>query len=63
MSAKYDAKKLAVGFVEATTEYNFTEVPEHIQQRLIVAAEHLATWIDTQGIYRIEPHTERPELT
>jgi len=53
---------LAVGFVECTTEYDYAEVPEHVQDLLNRAAEALARWIETQGVYRIEPHQDGDEL-
>jgi len=53
---------LAVGFVEATTQYDYAEVPEHVQDLLNRAAEALGRWIETQGVYRIEPHQKRDEL-
>lgn len=57
-----DYRHLAVGFVECTTEYDYADVPEHIQELLNHAADALGRWIETQGVYRIEPHQDRDKL-
>lgn len=62
MSEASNPRSLAVGFVECTTEYDYAEVPEHVQALLNRAADALALWIETQGVYRIEPHQDRDEL-
>jgi hypothetical protein len=62
VSEAAEPRRLAVGFVECTTEYDYAEVPEHVQDLLNRAAEALGKWIETQGVYRIEPNQERDEL-
>jgi hypothetical protein len=58
-----DYRHLAVGFVEVTTQYDYAEVPEHVQNLLSRAADALGRWIETQGVYRIEPHQDHTALS
>lgn len=53
-------RHLAVGFVEATTQYDYTDVPDHVQSQLNRAADALGRWMETQGVYRIEPNQDVP---
>lgn len=56
MSERREYRHLAVGFVEATTQYDYTDVPGHVQGQLNCAADALGRWMETQGVYRIEQH-------
>lgn len=41
-----DPRSLAQGFIEATTEWDFAELPGHVQASLIAAAEVFVEFTD-----------------
>ncbi|PZF11737.1 hypothetical protein DEI98_06355 [Curtobacterium sp. MCLR17_034] len=46
-------EKLATGFVECTTEFDYAPLPDNVKASLLEAAHELHSWIETQGVYRI----------
>ena len=52
---------LAVGFVEALTEYDFTDMPESVQQKLLDAAEAMMRFMEPVTVVANEPRQQITE--
>ena len=61
MTRLYTTRDLAVGFVEALTEYDFTDMPESVQQKLLDSAEAMMRFMEPVTVLVNEPRQQITE--